>query len=491
MTSFGVRAKSMLVACAVVATVLAAGSAGLVFLLDGALHSQAETSARIQAAQVAALVAGNGGHAGSEHRAVLPPAAAGVYVQLVSVHGRVVAANTRAAYRQAFVAPRGVGASGVVQSVGYLPGVDEDPYIVLAEPFSAALDGTEVSRSSGSGLTVEVAEPIAWPVHVEHLVTAALALGVPALVVLVGLLVWWLAGRALAPVEDIRAQVDAVSSRELHRRVLEPSGGDEIARLARTMNAMLERLERSADRERQFTSDASHELRSPLASLQTQLEVAVEHPDTERWDELAVAMLDDVQRMRELVDDLLLLARSGEGGSGRATPGPVDLDELVLVEAHRLRSAGTHHPERSGRPLIVDTTGVKAARVLGDARSLGRVVRNLADNAARHAVTKVSFVLYPDGRQAVLEISDDGSGIAAADRERIFERFTRLDEARNVDQGGSGLGLAIVRQVVLAHGGSVHVEDAQPPGEWNDIPLAPPDGGPGARFVVRLPALTS
>ncbi|PZF82447.1 sensor histidine kinase [Jiangella anatolica] len=293
-------------------------------------------------------------------------------------------------------------------------------------------------------------------------VTRLLGFGLPALLAVVAVTTWWTTGRALAPVEAVRAEVDEISAAQLHRRVPGGRGDDEIARLARTMNAMLDRLEEAQTRQREFVSDASHELRSPVASIRQHAEVALAHPDRTTVPELAATVLAEDLRVQRLVEDLLVLARADEQLL-RLAAHPVDLDDLVLEEAVRLRAAG----------VTVDTTGVAAARATGDAAALRRVLRNLGDNAARHASAVVALSSATRDGAAVLAVEDDGPGIAPADRERVLRRFVRLDEARDRDAGGAGLGLAIVDELVHAHGGTVEVTER---------------AGGGARLVVHLPA---
>jgi signal transduction histidine kinase len=282
------------------------------------------------------------------------------------------------------------------------------------------------------------------------------------LLVVVALLTWLVVGRALRPVDTIRREVDAIGPAELDRRVAEPPTDDEVGRLARTMNRMLARLDGAARAQRRFVSDASHELRSPLASIRQHAEVARAHPDRLGDGELAEVVLAEGARLQDLVEQLLLLTRLDEGGFALAR-GPVDVDDLVLADARRLRDAGA---------VAVDTAGVTAARLDGDERMLARLTRNLSDNAARHATSRIALGLLVDGDRVELTVDDDGSGIPESDRERVFERFVRLDEGRARDAGGSGLGLAIVAEIARAHGGSVRVTES---------PLG------GARFVVELP----
>jgi signal transduction histidine kinase len=211
---------------------------------------------------------------------------------------------------------------------------------------------------------------------------------------------------------------------------------------------MLDRLGAAAAREQRFVADVAHELRSPLAATRTQLEVAIDHRDDATRSELLAGALQDTERLAALVDDLLVLARM-ESDSQLST-APVDLAQLANVA--------------SETPYLV----------LGDRLALARAVDNLTTNAQRHAVATVEVTLArPDPATVELRVDDDGPGVPLAERERIFERFVRLDDARARGDGGSGLGLAIARATAQAHGGSLRVEDSQ---------LG------GARFVLSLPA---
>jgi signal transduction histidine kinase len=308
--------------------------------------------------------------------------------------------------------------------------------------------------------TIAVASPLDAVRRSVDTVGDVLWLATPFLVALVAALAWFLTGRALRPVEVLRAEVDEITHTTMHRRVPVPPGSDEVARLATTMNDMLDRLEGAADRQRRFVADASHELRSPITTMRADLEVALRSPAGVDWHDLARRMLAENERLSLLVDDLLELARLDEGRPARPRVD-VDLDDLVHDEAARASSR-----------VHVDVAGVSAGRVHGDLRQLGQLVRNLVDNAARHAGSRVAVTLTTEGREAVLRVDDDGPGVPEADRARVFERFARLDEGRAREGGGAGLGLALVQRVVVAHGGTVTVADA---------PLG------GARFEVRLP----
>jgi signal transduction histidine kinase len=282
----------------------------------------------------------------------------------------------------------------------------------------------------------------------------------PGLVGLVGVTTWLLAGRTLAPVEAIRKQVSDISATELTRRVPEPNTGDEIQRLAKTMNEMLARLNASVDAQRMFVSDAAHELRSPLAAIRTELDVArATHPDAE-WSAVLERVAASSGRMERLVEDLLALAMAEE--QGHQIRRQVDLDEVVLTGLEPLRMSG---------PLTIDINGLNAARVVGDRHALERVVANLLENASLHAETSITVELHEDDGHAELVIADDGPGVPPEQRAGIFDRFTRLDEARSRRTGGAGLGLAITRRIVEDHGGTIALVDAER----------------GARVVVRLP----
>ncbi|MGH2538887.1 MAG: sensor histidine kinase [Actinomycetota bacterium] len=288
--------------------------------------------------------------------------------------------------------------------------------------------------------------------------------GIPALLIVVGVVTWIVVGRTLAPVEAIRNEVQTISGDQLGRRVPVPPANDEIAHLATTMNVMLDRLEEGRDRQRRLVSDASHELRSPIAAIRQHVEVAIAHPETIDGEELAEVVLAEDLRLQRMVEDLLLLTRIDEGTLALRR-SQVDLDDIVLAEASRLRAASTN--------VQIDTRGVSAGRVIGDATHLDRLVRNLMDNAVRHADASVALSLHEIDHWVLFTVDDDGAGIPSRDRDRIFERFERVEEARDRNSGGTGLGLSIVREIVHAHHGTVAATDS-------------PTGG--ARFEVRLPA---
>jgi signal transduction histidine kinase len=313
-------------------------------------------------------------------------------------------------------------------------------------------------------LTVTAAAPVDQVSRSVDALRERLWIGLPAVVALVAAVAWVLVGRALRPVDAMRAEVDEISGSTMHRRVPEPPTNDEIGRLARTMNAMLSRLDTTATRQRQFVSDASHELRSPVAAIRTSLEVARRSPDLANWPAVADSALAEESRLEALLDDLLLLAAQDENRATAIDPEPVNLTALATAEARRPRRVPVDvvHWPADGKPVEVAAAGDQLAHALS----------NLVDNAARYATSIVQITLSCHENTVRITVDDDGPGIPLADRERVFERFTRLDDSRARPQGGSGLGLAVVRAILSRHGGQIRIEDG---------PLG------GARFVAELP----
>ena len=309
-------------------------------------------------------------------------------------------------------------------------------------------------------MTVYVGSSLESAQEVTGRLTRLLWFGLPLVLALLAGAVWLVVGRTLRPVERIRAEVAEISARALDRRVPLPGSGDEVQRLAETMNEMLDRLESAALHQRDFVANASHDLQSPLSVIRTELDVAAAHPDTTRWPQTLQTLRVEADRMERLVRDLLFLARADETAPG--TSGLVDLDDVVLEEVARIRTATTRE---------IDTSAVSAAPVRGSRDDLARLVRNLLANACAHAASRVTVSTGQVGDAEVLVVEDDGPGVAVEHRARVFDRFYRADPVRSRDGGGTGLGLAIVRSVTEEHGGTVELDEA----------------GTGARFVVRLP----
>ncbi len=436
-----VRVRTTAAAVLVVGLALLVAAVAMVRLMDRSLTSNVRTLAEDRAeAIVSELRAGRGpdlnaGQADDE------------FVQIVDASGAVVDASANVRGRDA-VSPGAAVAMGL-----------------RTAPSSEFLVVASVASLPGGERTVVVGRNLDDVREATDTASRLLSLGVPILLLVVGVVTWWITGRALRPVESMRAEVETISAGDLAHRIEEPATRDEIARLAATLNTMLARLQEAQLRQRRFVSDAAHELRSPVAAIRQHAEVSIAHPGSAPADVLARVVLEEALRLQRLADDLLFLARLDEGA--KATTEPVDLDDLVLAEAARLRSASS---------LRIDTTGIAAARVAGRADELARVVRNLADNAARHARGTVAFSLSDEGRRVVLTVDDDGPGVPPDARDRVFERFVRLDESRAQDDGGSGLGLAIIRDVTIAHGGTVELTEA-------------PSGGARVRLVLPAGSL--
>ncbi|MEV7382831.1 sensor histidine kinase [Streptomyces lydicus] len=348
----------------------------------------------------------------------------------------------------------------------FTPSTSGEPRAHTIHALPLGQEGTwrAVALTAGRGhstLTVYVAVPTANMDHSLARLTTGLAVGVPVAITVLTAVGWLLLGRALRPVDLLRAQAADITASDPSRRLDVPPAHDELGRLARTLNDLLSRLDSAARRQRQFVADAAHELRSPVSSLRAQLDVAIQHSRSTRWDALAPELSAETRRLSRLVDNLVQLARLDAHPTYRHDT--VDLDDIVFTEVRRARPEAPH--------VAMDQSAVGAARVNGDADALARALRNLLDNAARYARSRVDVRLCVRDGHAELTVADDGPGIPAPDRDRVFDRFTRLDTARTRDTGGSGLGLAIVHDVITAHGGTVHVED----------------NSPGARVVVRIP----
>jgi len=443
-----VRARTTLLAALAVGAALVAGSALLLVTLQYSLERAGDTAAVTRVRDLAALA-----EVGALPRTVAAPAEDDL-VQVVDARGEVVSSSGDVPDGGGSITVfRPQGTEPVVRTLRAVGGTGErEGYRVWAMRADTARGPEYVYVASNLEQAHEAVERLG----------GFLAVGMPVLLALLTFGTWVMVGRTLRPVEAIRTEVADISAQALGRRVPVPGTDDEVGRLAETMNAMLERLESASRRQREFVADASHELQSPLASFRAQLEVALAHPDGTRWPEVAAELLADSDRMERIVADLLYLAREGDVAP-RPGSTPVDLDDIVLDECRRVR----------GRPGVrLDTARVSAAPVRGRREELRRMVRNLLDNGVRHARSGVEVELSEADGTAVLVVHDDGPGVPEADRERVFERFVRLDTARPHDGGGTGLGLAIVRAVVRRHHGTVAVEPS---------PV-------GARFVVRLPS---
>ncbi|MEO6882063.1 MAG: ATP-binding protein [Mycobacteriaceae bacterium] len=442
---WGVRVRLSLAAVGVLAVTLAVVAAGLLWVLKMSLDTSADSSAATRAAQIAAQLHTDA-PAGQDSSLVATTGETSV-VQILTRSGAVLLASVDApAEALARPLPDGVTAqTGPVDLSGE------------TGEFRVAAQGV---AGPGGELTVVVGVDVAAITETLTTVGVLLAVGLPLVVVVAGVLTYVLVGRSLLSVERMRSRVAAVSSSELGLRLVVPRPRDEISRLAQTLNAMLSRLQNGHDAQRRFVADASHELRSPLATVTAALELAQDRPGVIDRALVRTHLLPEAQRMQRLVDDLLLLAKADEQGLPLRV-ADVDLDDLVEDQAGRLRAATT----------LTVTTEMHAVRIRGDEAQLARVTRNLAENAARHAGTRVRLSCRSTAGGAELVVEDDGPGVPVEQRERVLERFVRLDSGRSRSVGGSGLGLAIVAEIVAAHGGTVTIADS--------------DLG-GARVVVTL-----
>lgn len=468
-----VRAKATLGATLVVAVALVAAGIAVLLALRSNLGGQADAEADAAARRVASQIA-----AGTPYAELELPDAEDHPVQVVDRDGRLLAVS------EDLEAISGTGVPGVTPAPS--PGTDrddddaDDPEAGSVGETTwhgegrATVDGqdatyrfSQVEATDPRDETVLVYAGASLEGRQSTVGTAAVAMmtGLPLLLGVVAVVTWLVTRRALRPVEDIRREMAAITaSADLSRRVPEPVSGDEVARLARTTNETLTALEASVERQRRFVADASHELRSPIASLRTQLEVAAAHPDLL---DLPGAVEDTV-RLQHLAADLLLLARLDAGE--RPGDGRVDLGELLAGEVAQRTGDRIRVRVEAGAGAGGDADA--GAVVSGSRQQLARVMGNLLDNAQRHADTRITATVGVTAGGVLLRVDDDGPGVPEAERDRVFERFVRLDDARTRDDGGAGLGLAIARDVARRHGGDLTVGQAP---------------GGGARFTLRLP----
>ncbi|MFE0131877.1 sensor histidine kinase [Streptomyces sp. NPDC059037] len=465
-----VRARATLGASLVVAVALVAAGAAVLLSLRFSLIGEAEADADSAARRVASQIT-----PGIAYDKLDLPEAEDNPVQIVDADGRLVAAS------EDLERISGTGTAAVrPEQASPAPGGDDDDDDDSAEEAlepgepsddkkftdgSATVDGetedyrfaeVEVSVEKKGDLTVYAGGSLESQQSAMSTALTSLLIGFPLLLAVIAAVTWLVTRRALRPVDAIRSEMAAITaSEDLARRVPEPDTHDEVARLARTTNETLAALQASVERQRRFVADASHELRSPIASLRTQLEVGAAHPELLDVD----GAVEDTVRLQELAADLLLLARLDAGEKPGATR--VDLAALAREEL-----------SQRARDRVEVRTDLSGAEVAGSRGQLARVLGNLVNNAQRHARTHVTVATRAEGAWAVLAVSDDGAGVPESEREHVFERFVRLDDARTRDDGGAGLGLAIARDVAERHGGTLTVQEAP---------------GGGALFELRVP----
>lgn len=442
------RLRFALTAAALAAAAFSIGGAIALTFYHDSLVANVEDSGLTTAQTIAA-----GARDGPLPDPIPMPVGAGVpRVQILGPDGKVLSGDPASVKDSALRPPLPVtGPSRQVTTVtgsAYLP------------EHRAALAAVRTTGPEGP-VTVIVAQSLdGADTRTSQAVELSSAIGAGSLV-MVAVVAWLAVGRTLRRVEILRAQVsDVTASGDLARRVPVP-GKDELTRLGATLNDLLAALERSGERQRRFIADAAHELRTPIAGLSAGIEVAARHPHVARDDDWLGELGEGHRRLARLVQDLLVLAGLDEHAPRRHHP--VQLAGLVIDAARRRTPAGvrlSHGP-------------VEQAVVLGDETQLQRVIANVLDNALRHARSQVRIALTTSDGHAVFSVADDGPGIAPADRERVWERFTRLDDGRSRPDGGSGLGLALVKELVETHGGTASITDT--------------GQGPGALFLVQIP----
>ena len=443
-----VRGRLTILATTLLAAGLALAGIIMLFVLNQSLLGSADSATSSRAQEVATTISAEG-LPGVDHAVLALPEDLDV-IQIVDARGRVLVSNP--AGRQApLVQPVQAGDRRTVDGAKF-PGSDVEYRL------------TALSAATATGDLTIIVAAAEGPIHTV-LLTVAIVLCVvfPLILLLLIVVTYYFVGRALRPVEHIRAQVAAISSSDLSKRVPVPATNDEISTLATTMNDMLGGLEVARHHQLRFVGDASHELRSPLMTLVGLLDLSRttrEPIDPETVEDI---LLPEAQRLETMIDDLLLLAKADERGVPLQIRD-VDLDDIVSDEALRLTAL---------TPLDIQAT-LAPARARGDADKLSRAVRNIADNAARHATSAVHLTMATDDRTgtAAISIIDDGPGIADPDKDRVFDRFVRLDDGRERSQGGSGLGLSIVAEIIRAHQGTVVVGDT--PGGGTTVTIALP-----------------
>ncbi|MEU7000625.1 HAMP domain-containing sensor histidine kinase [Nonomuraea sp. NPDC046570] len=405
---------------------------------------------------------------------------------------RVAGAARRITYNVERLAPDGIRGITTTEQIDLIQVVDEqgrvqqaslrlvgDPPLTTAKPpgDDGRVDGTICTTEVPGerclimvGFRVRVEDAywmvyaftgtIPWYIHPLYLPIMGLVT-----LLIVGLITWitsLTAGKALRPVKTIKNELAEITTTDLGRRVPPTPHRDEIGDLALTVNQTLDRLEAAVEQQRRFASDASHDLRSPITAMRAQVEEAMLHPEDADWNATGEALLSSLDRLQAIVSDLLTLAKLDAGAPGAKEP--VDLAELTTSELAR---------RQVGKRIVHDLA--PGVVVTGDRLRLARLLTNLLDNAERHAETTITVTVARGEEGAVLEVQDDGAGIAAEQREAVFHRFTRLDASRNRDAGGTGLGLPIAREIAQAHGGTLWLADS----------------GSGARFVLHLPLRNS
>ena len=485
----GLRARVTLIAALGLLVALIAGDLLLFNTLRVSLTRSVDDTARSGATEVAALINAD------RLPDPVPVAAGTVSIQVLAPSGQIINVSADADRLVPLVSPAQAAALANGDSAQLVHGAPFDMPSLLRVAVVRAADGE----------LVIAAVPYSSAADSLQVVGHALVFGTPVLFIVFTGAIWLAVGSTLRPIDRIRRGAAGVTGTGVPTDLPVPEARDEVRSLALTLNDMLSRLTSAQQRQRSLVSDTAHELRSPIASIRTQLEVALDHPAGQDWPSTARDVLADTLRLSRLTEDLLLLARLDEqadhGDMGR-NGEPLDLGELAYMVVARYADspvAVAVAPAETDAAAPVEVTqgkaeaevGADVARfgpldpvdewpVRGNRDRLDRMLVNLIDNAIRYAKSSVTVSVRQSGPWVELAVTDDGPGIPEPDRERAFDRFARLDDARtrcDDDAGGAGLGLAIVRATAQSHAGTAHLESA-------------PDHASGLRAVVRLPVVT-
>lgn len=442
----GIRAQIVAIAAIAVGIALTFGAVVFVGLLQSRLDGAATTAATLRARDVATLISSE---ALPRHLAL--PGEESALVQVVDGVGTVVAATANIDGEPAVTMKRPVGDEMLKLTIAIHPLDNVNKMRIIS-----------INANSKDGeVTVYAGESLKGARETITVIIVTLAIGLILLVALVAGVTWWAVGRIFRPVRTITRIMAEVTASDLDRRVPTPDTRDEIGQLANTVNDTLSRLRTSAEQQRRFIADASHELRGPLAALRADLEISVSHPEQTNWQNVARDSLGDVERLQHLTDDLLLLARLDTDHDHPHIPinlGRIVADALLAIRRQDLSVIATGLDE----PIIVD----------GDGDQLHRMVRNLIENAEEHAETCLDIAIELSANIVRLTVTDDGPGIPQEHQWRVFERFVRLDTARTRDTGGTGLGLAIVHDVVTSHHGTINISSVIPHGTRITVELS-------------------
>ena len=427
-----VRTRMVVSACVIVALTLALGGTLLVYGQRSSLLDGLTTNAELRADDIAAILA-----KGTLPSELTVPREDEGFIQILDQSGDVVASSNNIEGESALFAVL-IPADGFARFTVKSAPVGDNSFRVVARRVNS-LDGT---------FTIYVGHSLESVNDSGRSLTALLLVGLPLLVLVMGFITWLTTNRALKPIETMRRDVESMTAGKLDERVTVPAPNDEVRRLALTMNDLIDRIEQAQRFQNQFVENASHELRSPLASLRVQLEVWRANTSEAESGLAREHLLSETIRLQLLVDDLLDASQISQNRS--VLMGVIDLDDVIFDVVQRIRVTTRHS---------INLGNVSAGQIRANLSQMERLVTNLVDNAVRHCVSVVSLGLAETDSHVVLTVADDGPGIPLADRRRIFDRFERIDDGRGRSEGGFGLGLSIVASIARSHDATVEVAD--------------------------------